>query len=94
MAFRDITVYFDKPLFEWKPITETTTASGYTSVLRSNGTGANQWEAAAMPFNHTTTLKTEKLMLNGDVLASYILVIISFFAVIQALKGLVWKWIT
>ena len=94
MAFRDITSYFDKPLFEWIPKTEVTLETGYTSQLRSLSTNPNVYEIVKLPFETNTSVNTDKLVLNGDVLAGYVLVIISFWCLIQALKGLVWSWIS
>ena len=92
MAFQEIVEYFNVPLLEWTPISETTLETGYDSIQRS--LGSNQYQIVQMPFEHYTTHDTHKLILHGDVLCAYVLVVLGFWSIVQALKGLVWSWIT
>ena len=92
MAFQDVVTYFNVPLLEWTPISETITETGYDSIQRS--LGSNQYQIVQMPFEHNTTREMYRLTFHGDVFCAYVLVVIGFFAVVQALKGLVWSWIT
>ena len=81
--------YFDVPFIEYVPVEEVVVTNGYTTTLRSNGTGPGNFELVQLPYKDTTTATKERLVVHYDILSTYVIVIVGFFAVLKFLSNLI-----